>query len=254
VRLATSPVPAVARVDHDLQWHFEAKTDAGWVEIPGADAAATLRFYGVLGNTQGTMAPDLPWVAVVDDATRAIAGSATDAPGARNALVKHVYEDLGLSYDRVAGASHYTDYDASFGNATFVLAHFLKRDSGAVINCSDCASILSTYANMIGAPLSYAIIEKNFSLHPILGIGAKEFGAPFDDGRFSFSYHAVTSSDSSKTIHDATLAVDGDADPSQAPYTETLVQGMSSTEYLQRLSGDPNAHFTHVDQTTKLDF
>lgn len=254
VRLASSPVPAIARVDHALAWRFEAKTDSGWVEIPGADASATLRFYGVLGNAQGTAAPALPWVAVVDDATRAIAGAASDAAGARAALVKHVYEDLGLSYDRVNGASHYTDFDASFGNATFVLAKFLARENGAVINCSDCASILSTYANMIGAPLSYAIIEKNFSLHPILGIGAKEFGSPFDSGRFAFSYHAVTSSDSATTIHDATLAVDGDADPSQAPYTEKLATGMPSAEYLQRLSGDPNAHFTHVDQTTKLDF
>ncbi len=254
-RLASSPVPSIARVDHDLAWTFEAKTDAGWVEIPGAGSAATLRFYGVLGNTQGTAPPELPWVAVVDDATRAIAGSASDAAGARAALVKHVYEDLGLAYDRVNGASHYTEYANGFGGgSTFVLAHFLARDSGAIVNCSDCASILSTYANMIGAPLSYAILEQNFSLHPIRGIGAKEFGPPFDDGRLAFSYHAVTSSDSSKTIHDATLAVDGDSDPSQAPYTETLLQGMMSAEYLNRLSGDPKVHFTHVDQTTKLDF
>jgi hypothetical protein len=256
VRLATTPVAAIAKNDVAVHWKFEAKTESGeWAEIPGADATATLRIYGVLGNTQGTTAPNLPWVAVVDDATHAINGTASDVNGARGALVKHIYEELSLTYDRAEGASHYTDYAQGFGGgASFSLAHFLKRDFGKIVNCSDCASILSTYANMIGANLHYAIIEANFTLHPIEGIGSTTFGSPFDSGRMGFSYHAVTSGDATKTIDDATLAVDGDADPSTAPYTKELVQGMPGDEYLQRLSGDPAAKYTHVDKTTSIDF
>jgi hypothetical protein len=255
VHLATTPVPAIARVDWNVHWRFEAKADDGWKEIPGADASTVLRVYGVLGNAQGKSAPNLPWVAVVDDATHAIAGGATDAAGARAILVKHVYEEMSLGYDRQQGASHYTDYAQGFGGgASFSLAHFLARDFGKIVNCSDCASILSTYANMIGADLRYAIIQGPFSLHPIQGIGSTSFGSPFDSGKMGFSYHAVTSSDSAKSIFDATLAVDGDADPSTAPQTKKLVQGIAGVEYLQRLSGDTRAQYTHVDKATSLDF
>jgi hypothetical protein len=209
-----------------------------------------------LGNSQGTVAPDLPWVAVVDDATRAIAGAASDAAGARALLVHHVYEEMGLAYDRAQGASHYTDYPNATGytHATFLLARFLSRDLGKIVNCTDCASILSTYSNMIGADLRYAIIGWSFNLNPIQGIGSSSFGSPFDSGRLSFTYHAVTSADSTTTIHDATLAVDGDMTPAQAPYTKQLVQGMPGAEYLKRLSGDPRAGYIYVDKTTNIAF
>lgn len=256
VRLASSPVPSIKRADTSIRWHFEAKSaNEAWKPIAGADGAATIRIYGVLGNTQGTTAPNLPWVAVVDEATRVIAGEATDAAKARAILVRHIYEEMGLTYDRVAGASHYSNYLGGFGGgATFKLARFLARDLGAVVNCSDCASILSAYANMIGAELKYAIIESDFSLNPILGIGASQFGSPFNNGRMGFSYHAVTSADATTTIYDATLAIDGDADPTQAPFTKLLVQGVPGPEYLQRLSGDSNAEYTHVSKTSLLGF
>lgn len=255
-RLAQSPVASIARVDHALTWRFEAKgADGRWSEIPGADASATLRLYGVLGNAQGTAAPDLPWVAVVDDATHAIGGAASDAAGARALLVKHVYEEMGLSYDRAQGASHYTDYtNGGYTHATFLLARFLERELGTIVNCSDCASILSTYSNMIGAPLSYSIIGWSFSLHPIQGIGSTTFGSPFTSGRMGFTYHAVTSSDASATIHDATLAVDGDTTPAAAPFTKQLVHGMPGAEYLDRLSGDSRAGYIYVGKSTSLTF
>ncbi len=255
VRMATSPVPAVNRVDQAFRWHFEAKAaDGKWSEVPGSDQDVTVRLYGVLGNTQGTAAPELPWVAVVDDATAAVKGAANDAAGTRAALVRHIYEEMGLSYDRAQGASHYTAYAGGYSNASFRLARFLKRSSGSIVNCSDCASILSTYSNMVGAELKYTIILSGFNLNPILGIGATTFGSPFNSGRLSFSYHAVTSDDAAASIYDATLAVDGDTAPAEAPYMKKLVQGMSGTEYLQRLSGDPRAKYTYVDQTTSVAF
>ncbi len=253
VRLKDSPVPSVNRVDHPLVIKFEARNDANeWVEIPGVDVNATLRLYGVLGNTQGASVPNLPWVAVVDEATRAVGGKAADAAAVRAALVKHVYEGMGLSYDRASGASHYTAYSSGYGSAGFRLARLLRRDNGTVINCSDCASILTTFSNMIGASLKYAIIGFDFPLNPILGIGATSFGSPFNSGRLSFSYHAVTSRDAAATINDATLAVDGDADPKAAPQTKLLVQNLTGADYLSRLSpGTPTqVGYKYVDKTT----
>lgn len=256
VRLLASPVPRIQRVDADLKWHFEwLRPDGSYAVIADSEQAVTLRFYGVLGNEQGTTSPNLPWVAVVDEATQAIAGTASDAAGARAALVQYVYEKMGLSYDRRSGASAYTRYSGTggWGTSTFSLAEFLKRSRGRIVNCSDCGSILSTYANMIGAKSRYAIIGWNFKLNPILGIGATMFGSPFESGRLGFSYHAVTTPDATMHIDDATLAVDGDMDPKTAPHTKLLVQSLTGDDYLTRLSptfGSGTPAYQYKDQIT----
>lgn len=251
VRLDKSPVPAVDRVDLALQWRFEAKADDGWKAIPGAVQKATLRVYGVLGNELGTTAPNLPWVAVVDAATAKIAGKTADPAEVRKTLVQMVYEEFGLRYDRKSGASFYTSYTSGYSGARFDLTSFLKRSRGNTVNCTDCASILSTYSNMVGAKLHYAIIGYGFSLNPIMGIGSSAFGSPFDSGKMGFNYHAVTTPDATKTIDDATLALDGDGDPKVAPQTKLLVQEVSGSEYLTRLSpGTPE--YKYVDEATSV--
>ncbi len=254
IRLATSPVPTVGRYDVTLKWHFEAKGPTGWVNVVGTEQTAVIRLYGVLGNTTGTSVPNMPWVAVVDKSVTAAKGKTTAAE-VRAALVKEIYENFGLFYDRKSGASAYTGY-SGWASAAFELGLFISRSRGSIVNCTDCASILSTYANMVGAKLHYAIIRgasgaPGFSLNPIMGIGATTFGSPFDSGRFSFSYHAVTTQDSTVTINDATLALDGDSDPTVNPHTKLLVQDIAGKEYLTRLSpGTPV--YTYVDQITSV--
>lgn len=256
VRLPMTPVPSINRFETDLRWHFEWKRpDGTYAAIADSDQSVKLRLYGVLGNEQGSMAPNLPWVAVVDEGTQAIAGAARDAATVRALLVEYVYEKMSLTYDRRSGASAYTRYSGGTGwnTASFSLGEFLKRSRGRVVNCSDCASILSTYANMLGAKLHYAIIGWNFKLNPILGIGATMFGSPFDSGRLGFSYHAVTTPDATMTIDDATLAVDGDMDPTMAPHKKLLVQSLTGVDYLQRLSptaGSTTPLYQHKDQIT----
>lgn len=256
LRLDASPVANVGRYDVTLKWKFEAKGDDGWKAIPGATQEAKVRLYGVLGNALGTTAPNLPWVAIVDAATAKINGATKDPVEVRKLLVQMVYEELTLKYDRRNGASYYTSYTSGYTGARFDLTSFLKRSRGNTVNCTDCASILSTYTNMVGAPLKYAIItgppgSTGFSLNPIMGIGSTTFGSPFDSGRMGFSYHAVTSHDAAKTINDATLALDGDTDPKIAPQTKLLVQNVVGTEYLTRLSpGTPE--YRYVDQSTTV--
>jgi len=250
-RLDKSPVETVNRYDVIVTWSFEAKDDDGWNAIPGATQEAKLRIYGVLGNAIGTAAPNLPWVAVVDAATAKIAGATNDASEVRKILVQYVYEEMSLRYDRRSGASAYTTYPSGYVSARFDLTSFLKRSRGNVVNCTDCASILSSYANMIGAGLHYAIIGYNFSLNPIMGIGSGAYGSPFESGRMGFNYHAVTTHDATKTINDATLALDGDSDPKLAPQMKLLVQNVSGSEYLTRLSpGLPE--YQYADQITTV--
>ncbi len=255
VRPSSSPVPSVARYDVPLEWQFEAQDGTGeWTEIPGAVQSATVRFYGVLGNEMGAAPPNVPWVAVVDAVTRRIDGATADPAVIRAELVEHIFQESGLRYDRARGASAYTNYPQfpeDYSGGTFDLSAFLARDNGSVINCADAASILSTFANMVGARLRYSILLENFSLNPVLGIGATTPGSPFDNGNMGFSFHAVTSHDSAGTINDATLAVDGDADPRRAPFAKRLVQNMTGAEYAQRLSPG-NPEYRYVDQVTTL--
>jgi hypothetical protein len=252
------PAENVGQYDLVLSWHFEAKSASGWQSIPGATQTAKVRVYGTLGNTQGTSVPNLPWVAVVDAATKEIGGKTSDPVEIRKMLVRLVYEDFGLGYDRKSGASAYTNYigggSSSWVAARFELGAFLTRSRGSTVNCTDCASILSTYANMVGVRLHYAIIGWNFSLNPILGIGATAPGSPFDSGRMGFSYHAVTTPDSTTTIDDATLALDGDSDPTTAPFSKLLVQDVPGTEYLTRLSPatSPAPEYKYADQQTSV--
>jgi hypothetical protein len=255
--LDTAPATNVGQYDLTLSWHFEVKDGGSWKEIPGATQSTKIKVYGVLGNEIGTSYPNLPWVSVVDAVTKEIAGKTKDPVEVRKMLVRLVYEDFGLAYDRKSGASAYTNYtgggSASWVKASFDLSSFLKRSKGNIVNCTDCASILSTYANMVGVKLHYAIIGWNFGLNAIEGIGSTTFGSPFDSGRMSFSYHAVTTPDATKTIDDATLALDGDADPTTAPYTKLLVQDVAGPEYLTRLStGSVVPEYKYADQITTV--
>ena len=68
-------------------------------------------------------------------------------------------------------------------------------------------------------------------------------------GGCGFSYHAVTTPDDADTIYDATLALDGDGDPSGYPAEELLVQAISGDEYLDLLveSGNPRYRYTQKE-------
>lgn len=204
-----------------------------------------LRVYALLGppTFDDTESPYYPWVAAVDPALRAIDGVAPTEEAVISGLVDYIFNDLGLSYDTRYGASVYMSYGWSWDTARFNMTGFLARSAGSVVNCSDCSGILTAYANMLGAYLGQSIIEPSFALNYILAIGGDEFThCPFGEYSCGFSYHAVTSPDSSDTIYDATLALDGDDDPGSAPNEVLMVQEISGEEYMDRLvmSGSPS--------------
>ena len=190
------------------------------------------------------------WVAAIDPALRALDGTAPTAEAALDGLVRWIFEDLGLSYDTRYGASYYTVYEQGWGPAVFDLSSFLRQGAGRVVNCSDCASILTAWAMMLGAPLDYAIVLENFDLNYILAIGGDTFThCPFGGWGCSFSYHAVTTNDAGATIWDATLALDGDEDPGAQPCERLLVQAVAGQEYLERLVMRGRAAYGYFGQT-----
>ena len=256
--LTSSPVPAVGRYDVTWAWTFEARRSAAdaWVALPGR-FETTHRLYGLVAEPTFDY-PEVPhraWVDVVDRIAGWVDGASADPDTVAARIVEGVYTELGLEYDRVAGASHYTGYGSGFTRATFELSRFAHTENGTVINCSDAASIVSTYANMVGIDLRYHILQHQrldrFELNWLAAIGFDFAPSPFLSGRSAFRYHAVTGPPSTN-IFDATLAVDGDADPGSAPNELLLVQNLTESEYLMRLSPEPDQIRVYVDEKVRL--
>lgn len=248
--------PAVGRYDVPVAFAFEARRMGGeWQAVPGR-LEITLRAYGLVAAPvfYGTSIPHRTWVDVVDRIAEWVGGESADPDMVGARIVEGIFYESGLRYDTARGASFYTDYGgAGFAEASFEMQAFEERDYGTVINCSDAASILSTYANMVGLDFRYHIlthrIASGFDLNYIQAIGVGRFDdTPFDSGRGGFSYHAIVGARDGRTW-DATLAVDGDGAPAATPNTLRLVQGLGAMEYLDALSSEAaNIRTTHDER------
>jgi hypothetical protein len=170
----------------------------------------------------------LPWADVLAYACRWAVGAGTQVAAA-SGVTRGVYQ-LGpavITYDCPGGgSSHY-----SWGG--FDCTAFLERLAGGLgngiyVNCSDCATFVSTFANALGCDLWQSQMGWGFGLNPMLGIGSTTWepcchGDPgWTD---SFSYHEVAwtgGCTSADRVFDGCLEVDGDADPTAAPHLALL--------------------------------
>jgi hypothetical protein len=178
----------------------------------------------------------LPWTDVLKYACQWGLGATTQVAAATG-VTRGVYQ-LGpavVSYDCPGGgSSHY-----SWGG--FDCVAFIDRlqggfGNGYYVNCSDCATFVSTFANILGCDLWQSRMSDNgfvgFGLNPMLGIGSNTWepcchGEPgWGD---AFSYHEVgwtAGCTASDRVYDGCLQVDGDADPTAAPHTALLPTDM----------------------------
>ncbi len=238
-------------MDENLILSFVYQDEEGERWVIG-EQSLPLRWYLLLDEPafDRPEAPYNAWVAAIDPALRAIDGVEPTDQAVIDALVEWIYNDLGLSYDTRYGASYFTNYQSGWTPAVFELSAFLRPDAGRTVNCSDCASILATWANMLGAPMVYSIVLQNFDLNYIQAIGGSGFThCPFGSWGCSFSYHAVTTNDGGATIWDATLALDGDADPSNPPHELLMVEHIPAEEYLDRLVMRGRASINYEGET-----
>jgi len=175
------------------------------------------------GNTQ------LPWTDVFDYACHWASG-ATSRDMAAALITQHVYA-LGpaiVTYDCPGGgSSHY-----SAGN--FDCSAFLDRLHGGIgngiyVNCSDCATFVSSFANAVGCDLWQSRMGNffSFNLNELLAIGSNVWQTACGWG--SFSYHEVAwegACTANEDVYDACLRVDGDSDPTTAPHVALLPQDL----------------------------
>jgi hypothetical protein len=153
--------------------------------------------------------------------------------------VQGVNSQFGLRYDVNYGAPAYTG-GFDLHRPTVDLDGFLQGQSnGRVVNCLDCAGLVSKLGAQAGADGHVAVMGWYFDLHWLRGIGWADFTNALFGGNHGFSYHAVVSADGGQTIHDACLSVDADVRPWSPPHTEGLPTGMPWTTYRDQLTPDP---------------
>jgi len=213
-------------------WQYRAGRGA-WTDF----ATTTHRIYSVLNVPPApwsqqpyvNLNTSLPWTEVLDHAC-AWASLTRDADGAAAAITRRVY-GLGpsvITYDcQGGGSTHY-----ALGG--FNCSAFLERlhggpGLGEFVNCTDCATILGTFANAVGCDLWQSRMGNSFELNPMLGIGSTLWEPCCLSSGFgwsgSFSYHEVAWKGAcgvDDAVFDACLKVDGDPDPTAAPHSPLL--------------------------------
>jgi hypothetical protein len=184
------------------------------------------------------MNDQLPWTEALDYACSwaRLAGDHDTAAGRVTERVNNLGPTI-IEYDCPGFGSHHYSFplaDPTIFNCTA----FLERLRGGIgegqyVNCTDCASIVSTFANLLGCDLwqsrmgtvwlNNSLIGSSFALNEILGIGSSVWQTACGWG--SFTYHEVAWKDactSDNEIFDACLKVDGDDDPTTDPHTPLL--------------------------------
>lgn len=163
----------------------------------------------------------LPWTDLLDYAC-AWANGKTTADAAIQAITIKVNSGIGFTYDTAQGRSVYTDSASP--------QHFLATDfiaylkgtggKGPKVNCTDCATIVTSAANILGASVFASTMADalppvtGFACNQILAIGATStWAVPFG---FGFSYHEIpwTGAGSyTDQMYDACLQVDTGPNP-----------------------------------------
>lgn len=183
--------------DHTWRWEFRLPGESNWHII----GETHHRIYEVLRT------PDLPWSqspypdsqnpwTEVFDVACVWAAGARSVDEVAMRVTRAVNAPAGgVQYDMHAGRSHYTSSPGT-RHGEFKCTDYLARirngaASGAsgIVNCSDCAAFVSTFANAVGGGLAQSVMGIGFRLNPIIAIGKSSFGFP--DWGPGFRYHEV---------------------------------------------------------------
>jgi len=170
------------------------------------------------GNTQ------LVWTDVLKYACKWASG-ATDPVTAESKITAAFYA-LGpatMVYDCPGGGfSHYSF--AGFNCTAFLDLLSGGPGLGKFVNCSDCATFVSTFANAIGCDLWQSRMGGAwFSLNPILAIGSNVWQTACGWG--GFGYHEVAWKNQcgvNDEVFDACLEVNGNPNPLGPPFAPLL--------------------------------
>lgn len=213
---------------NDVTWTWYYDTGGGWTKL----TTTQHRIYTLLAIPTGpwrqSATPDsdtqVPWTEVLDLACVWAQGARTAADAAA-AVTRQAYFRLGLRYDGLRGASAYTltQYGSEVFLCTQLLAYLADRGGkGASVNCTDCATIVTTFANALGCNLGTAMMLNaatggGFWLNKMIGIGGSGWAYPGVNPPYRyFAYHEVAwggMQSYGDPLWDACLQVDAGTNP-----------------------------------------
>lgn len=194
----------VAAFNQSWVWQYRQDASSPWTQF----AITTHPVYLVLSQPKrpwslgndlhGGPADDLQivWADVLEHACSWAAG-ALSRDDAATRITRRVFA-LGpevIQYGCPIGAREmYANTVLNFFNCTAFLQRLRGQvGNGPYVNCTDCASIVSTFANALGCDLSQSrmgMYVPSFQTNPILAIGGQRFESPCGLG-LGFMYHEV---------------------------------------------------------------
>lgn len=152
----------------------------------------------------------LPWTAVLEYAC-CWAATAQNPTDAATRITRRVYQ---LGKDGIARYFKKSQYTHAHADVFKCAAFLFDLKLGTLkLNCTDCATIVSTFANILGSELWQSEMVGSFDYNPILRIGESEWR------QSNFGYHAVAWEEDCNVhndVFDACLQIDGDEDPTTA--------------------------------------
>ena len=214
----------------DIQWDWQYKLSGGaWTNIGSTKhriyiilqiPTAPWELTGFSTNTQN------PWTDVLDYACEWAKGETSPDDAAKEITTK-INGTINLTYDMNHGASVYTSMLS--GTSFFLCTDFHAflnsgAGKGRTVNCTDCATITTTFANILGCDLFASTISwgVGFDFNQIIAIGHTTWGCP--NWGCSFSYHEVAWTGTGSYVdplYDACLKANNSDNPWATPSTST---------------------------------
>jgi hypothetical protein len=276
-------------IEFEYNWFYQEGTQK--INIPG-NFKSTHKIYTIVDTPHapwGISSNETPWLAVVGMSTTWSSSSTTQeavATEVTNTINNGIPIPVGgtgagtrkLEYENTSGFSNYGYRDLK----KVCLANFLlfiktgdnnvinristkTAPTGAVlfsippnkVNCSDCATLATAFASILGSKVYTTQIEGPKILNPIQAIGSTTFGFPFmgtDSEPSGFSYHEFMTMDNQTKVYDPCLKV-GSPDPLQIPATTAILltgmvfstNGHVTISTVNRVAGGANGNIVIKD-------
>jgi hypothetical protein len=165
----------------------------------------------------------LPWIDLLRHACAWAGGACTRDDAARHITAAfHALAPAKLEFDVPGGGS--TRYAHPVFNATAFLDRLTGGfGNGPYVNATDCATIISTFANALGCDLWQSRMGYEFSANPVRMLGSDAWSPACGWGGLAF--HEVAWSGEAGAdddVWDGSLQVDGDSDPTAQPHLPLL--------------------------------
>lgn len=200
-------------------WQYRIKKKDDWTDI----VTTKHQIYVLFDSPVEPWVRELPWVEVLDFSCKWARG-ARDDDEAASQIANEVY-GLGEPAKKLV----YYSRTATYAYEAFKCALFLKllrtgTNAPSAVNCYDCASIVLTFSNILGAKLWELPMFPLIHTHYVKLIGEPKWD------RTGFPFHAIAWKEEEDLVFDACLQVDRDGNPiDHCEFTATVPTNLPFT-------------------------